>query len=106
MSCFRRSRTYISEACMSALPAAADPTLSAQYLERVDAYWRAANYLSVGQIYLLDNPLLSESLKIGQVKPRRRACYWPSQNSHASKRGPQSADVVRSRSDFPECATA
>jgi xylulose-5-phosphate/fructose-6-phosphate phosphoketolase len=32
-------------------------------LSRLDAYWRAANYLSVGQIYLLDNPLLRESLK-------------------------------------------
>jgi xylulose-5-phosphate/fructose-6-phosphate phosphoketolase len=37
---------------------------------RLDAYWRAANYLSVGQIYLLDNPLLREPLKIQHVKPR------------------------------------
>jgi xylulose-5-phosphate/fructose-6-phosphate phosphoketolase len=36
----------------------------------MDAYWRAANYLSVGQIYLLDNPLLKESLKPVHVKPR------------------------------------
>ncbi|MDQ6900305.1 MAG: phosphoketolase family protein, partial [Candidatus Dormibacteraeota bacterium] len=35
-----------------------------------DAYWRAANYLSVGQIYLLDNPLLREPLKLEHVKPR------------------------------------
>ena len=41
---------------------AADPTLAADYLTRLDAYWRAANYLSVGQIYLLDNPLLREPL--------------------------------------------
>ena len=34
------------------------------------AYWRAANYLSVGQIYLMDNPLLKEPLKIEHVKPR------------------------------------
>ena len=47
-----------------------DPTLSSEYLERLDAYWRAANYLSVGQIYLLDNPLLSEPLRIEHVKPR------------------------------------
>jgi len=47
-----------------------DPTLAAHYLERVDAYWRAANYLSVGQIYLLDNPLLREPLRIEHVKPR------------------------------------
>jgi xylulose-5-phosphate/fructose-6-phosphate phosphoketolase len=39
-------------------------------LERMDAYWRAANYLSAGQIYLLDNPLLREPLRIEHVKPR------------------------------------
>jgi xylulose-5-phosphate/fructose-6-phosphate phosphoketolase len=39
-------------------------------LELLDAYWRAANYLSVGQIYLLDNPLLREPLTAEQVKPR------------------------------------
>ena len=36
----------------------------------IDAYWRAANYLSVGQIYLLDNPLLAQPLAIEHVKPR------------------------------------
>ena len=36
----------------------------------IDAYWRAANYLSVGQIYLLDNPLLREPLKLEHIKPR------------------------------------
>jgi xylulose-5-phosphate/fructose-6-phosphate phosphoketolase len=41
-----------------------------QALERIDAYWRAANYLSVGQIYLLDNPLLREPLTLEHVKPR------------------------------------
>src|SRR4051794_37698260 len=44
--------------------------LAADQLERLDAYWRAANYLSVGQIYLLDNPLLREPLRIEHVKPR------------------------------------
>ena len=39
-------------------------------LERIDAYWRAANYLSVGQIYLLDNPLLRAPLDVAHVKPR------------------------------------
>ena len=39
-------------------------------LELLDAYWRAANYLSVGQIYLLDNPLLREPLTVDHVKPR------------------------------------
>ena len=46
-----------------------DP-LSSDELRRIDAYWRAANYLSVGQIYLFDNPLLTEPLKIEHVKPR------------------------------------
>ena len=44
--------------------------LSREELRTLDAYWRAANYLSVGQIYLLDNPLLREPLKIEHVKPR------------------------------------
>jgi xylulose-5-phosphate/fructose-6-phosphate phosphoketolase len=39
-------------------------------LDLIDAYWRAANYLSVGQIYLLDNPLLREPLLAEHVKPR------------------------------------
>ncbi|MDZ4391521.1 phosphoketolase family protein [Cypionkella sp.] len=39
-------------------------------LKHIDAYWRAANYLTVGQIYLLDNPLLREPLRIEHVKPR------------------------------------
>jgi len=39
-------------------------------LQLLDAYWRAANYLSVGQIYLLDNPLLREPLRLEHVKPR------------------------------------
>jgi xylulose-5-phosphate/fructose-6-phosphate phosphoketolase len=44
--------------------------LSDSELHKMNAYWRAANYLSVGQIYLLDNPLLKEPLKIEHVKPR------------------------------------
>jgi xylulose-5-phosphate/fructose-6-phosphate phosphoketolase len=44
--------------------------LSEDELRSTDAYWRAANYLSVGQIYLLDNPLLAEPLKPEHVKPR------------------------------------
>ncbi len=44
--------------------------LSPDLLERMDAYWRAANYLSVGQIYLYDNPLLRKPLKRGHIKPR------------------------------------
>jgi xylulose-5-phosphate/fructose-6-phosphate phosphoketolase len=44
--------------------------MASSELELIDAYWRAANYLSVGQIYLLDNPLLEEPLRLEQVKPR------------------------------------
>ena len=44
--------------------------LATDELRRIDAYWRAANYLSVGQIYLLDNPLLREPLRPEHVKPR------------------------------------
>jgi xylulose-5-phosphate/fructose-6-phosphate phosphoketolase len=39
-------------------------------IQQMDAYWRASNYLSVGQIYLLDNPLLKEPLKREHIKPR------------------------------------
>ncbi len=58
-------------------PMASDPTgrgraapLSDEEVRQIDAYWRAANYLSVGQIYLLDNPLLREPLQAEHVKPR------------------------------------
>ena len=44
--------------------------LTDEEVGRIDAYWRAANYLSVGQIYLLDNPLLREPLTLEHVKPR------------------------------------
>jgi xylulose-5-phosphate/fructose-6-phosphate phosphoketolase len=44
-------------------------TLSPELLHKINAYWRAANYLSVGQIYLYDNPLLKEPLNISHVKP-------------------------------------
>ena len=46
------------------------PTTTPDELRLIDAYWRAANYLSVGQIYLLDNPLLREPLTVEHVKPR------------------------------------
>ncbi len=44
-------------------------TLTPDLLNKMDAYWRAANYVSVGQIYLYDNPLLKEPLKLSHVKP-------------------------------------
>lgn len=44
-------------------------TLAPDLLDKMDAYWRAANYLSVGQLYLYDNPLLREPLTLAHVKP-------------------------------------
>jgi len=44
-------------------------TLTAETLSKIDAYWRAANYLSVGQLYLFDNPLLKRPLALSDVKP-------------------------------------
>lgn len=44
--------------------------LSPDELDKIDAYWRAANYLSVGQIYLYDNPLLKKPLSKEHIKPR------------------------------------
>jgi len=58
------------------------PVLDPQTAQRVDAYWRAANYLSVGQIYLCDNPLLKEPLALAHVK-RMLLGHWgttPGQN--------------------------
>jgi xylulose-5-phosphate/fructose-6-phosphate phosphoketolase len=46
-----------------------DEPLTSELLGKMNAYWRAANYLSVGQIYLYDNPLLREPLKLSHVKP-------------------------------------
>src|SRR5258706_566267 len=47
-----------------------EPALSPALLRKIHAYWRAANYLSVGQIYLFDNPLLKKPLKLAHIKPR------------------------------------
>jgi xylulose-5-phosphate/fructose-6-phosphate phosphoketolase len=52
-----------------ATPSAAAP-LAPRELELMHAWWRAANYLSIGQIYLLDNPLLREPLTLADIKPR------------------------------------
>jgi xylulose-5-phosphate/fructose-6-phosphate phosphoketolase len=62
--------------------AAVEAPLDPDVLRKMDAYWRAANYLSVGQIYLFDNPLLREPLKLEHVKPRLLG-HWgttPGQN--------------------------
>jgi len=57
-----------------------DQPLSAELLRKMDAYWRAANYLSVGQIYLYDNPLLKEPLRREHVKPRLLG-HWGAQRT-------------------------
>lgn len=44
--------------------------LTGEEVRKMNAYWQAANYLSVGQIYLRDNPLLREPLKLEHIKPR------------------------------------
>src|SRR5436309_4880768 len=51
-------------------PSVSNQPLSPEELRKMNAYWRAANYLSVGQIYLYANPLLREPLKLEHVKPR------------------------------------
>ena len=56
--------------------------LSQEMLEKMNAYWRAANYLSAGQLYLLDNPLLKEPLTMEQIK-KKIVGHWgtvPGQN--------------------------
>lgn len=51
-------------------PASAASPLSQEELKLINAYWRAANYLSVGQVYLYENPLLTKPLKLEHIKPR------------------------------------
>src|SRR5208282_969995 len=62
------ARESVSEDAMAKL--LSDKVLSDKDAALIDAYWRAANYLSVGQIYLFDNPLLREPLKDVHIKPR------------------------------------
>jgi xylulose-5-phosphate/fructose-6-phosphate phosphoketolase len=55
---------------MASIKLSAPGPLSAEQLQRINAYWRAANYLSVGQIYLFENPLLRQPLTRAHIKPR------------------------------------
>ncbi len=89
--------------------------LSDDELRRLDVYWRAANYLSVGQIYLLDNPLLRAPLRAEHVKPRLLG-HWgttPGLNflyAHFSRvvkagwRGPRPRSIRTSRVTRRACA--
>src|ERR1700761_8705829 len=61
--------TSMAESASTSVPSHPS-TASAAELALMDAWWRAANSLSIGQIYLLDNPLLKEPLKLKHIKPR------------------------------------
>jgi xylulose-5-phosphate/fructose-6-phosphate phosphoketolase len=65
---------YVTDPYAASMPLTVAPAdeanLPQEELDRIDAYWSAANYLSVGQIYLLDNPLLREELTLAHIKPR------------------------------------
>ena len=69
--------------------------LSAEELQAMDAYWRASNYLSVGQIYLLDNPLLKEPLKREHIKPRLLGHWGTSPGFEHALRPPQPGHQTR-----------
>jgi xylulose-5-phosphate/fructose-6-phosphate phosphoketolase len=64
-------------------------------LGALDAYWRAANYLTVGQIYLLANPLLREPLRAEHVKPRLLGDWGTSPGTEPGLCAPQSRDPPR-----------
>ena len=64
----RHAMTSLQSATLPGVSSGAP--LTRDELHKIDAYWRAANYLSVGQIYLYKNPLLREPLKLGHIKPR------------------------------------
>ena len=73
------------------------PPFSPDMVHRIHAYWRAANYLSVGQIYLFDNPLLKEPLKREHIKPRLLGHWGTTPGSEfylrPSQPGHQEADL-------------
>ena len=73
-------------------------------LRLIDAYWRAANYLSVGQIYLLDNPLLREPLRPEHIKPRLLGHFGTTPGLNLALRAPEPRDPrarPRARSTSP-----
>src|SRR5574340_830524 len=65
-----RTAEYDDEEGVRPMSRVSQRALSPDLLRKMDAYWRAANYLSVGQIYLYDNPLLKRRLKREHIKPR------------------------------------
>ena len=92
---------------VEAAPEIRTDLLSPEELRKIDAYWRAANYLSVGQIYLYENPLLTEPLKLEHIKPRLLG-HWlmrPLRRLHSSGdvAGPLKSRACRSRLQKPGC---
>jgi xylulose-5-phosphate/fructose-6-phosphate phosphoketolase len=73
--------TEVKRKPADAVKTAAEGPLSAEELRKMHAYWRAANYLSVGQIYLMDNPLLKEPLQLQHIKPRLLG-HWGPEERH------------------------
>ena len=67
--------------------------LSSEELRKIDAYWRASLYLSLGMLYLKENPLLREPLKIEQTKPRLLGHWgsdaWPELHLHSLQQADQ-----------------
>ena len=82
--CLRRGFVYRGRSERSTSGNSPDPKgpLTPDMLDKMNRYWRAANYLCIGQIYLFENPLLREPLKAEQIKPRLLG-HWgtsPGQN--------------------------
>ncbi len=78
-------------------------------VDLIDAYWRAANYLSVGQIYLLDNPLLREPLTAEHIKPRLLGHWGTTPGLNLRLRAPQPghpSSATSTCSSSPDRATA
>jgi xylulose-5-phosphate/fructose-6-phosphate phosphoketolase len=69
--------------------------LSRDLLRKMDAYWRAANYLSVGQIYLYGNPLLKKPLRREHIKPRLLGHRGTTPGLNLTTRGITSANSAR-----------
>ena len=68
------------------------PALSKDELSKIDAYWRACNYLAAGMIYLRANPLLREPLKLEQIKQRLLGHWGTSPRLELHLHPPQPAD--------------
>jgi phosphoketolase len=77
-------------------------TLTPEQLHNLDAYWRAANYLSVGQIYLYANPLLKEPLALSHVKPLVVGHWWRTPTSKA----PTARSIPVSARMKPDCKSS